>query len=68
MALKKGRAEGLVIGLRGAIALGLELKFGRAGVKLMPTIKQIHDIKQLRRLLRAIKSADSLDEFKRRLG
>jgi len=67
-ALKRGREEGVEIGLLESIALDLKLKFGTAGTKLMAPIKEIHDLKQLRRLLRAIKSAGSLDEFKQRLG
>jgi hypothetical protein len=64
---RRGRKQGLKAGLLEGIALDLELKFGPAGMKLMVTIEAIQDVKQLRGLLRAIKSAGGLAEVKQLL-
>ena len=58
--LEEGRAEGLVEGI-GAM---LEMKFGPAGVALLPEIQSIDDIATLERLLQAIKQAATLDEVR----
>jgi hypothetical protein len=54
-------AEALLEG----IELGLELKFGAAGLQLMPEIKQLTDVEMLRGVLQAIKTAASPDELRR---
>jgi hypothetical protein len=58
--LEEGRAEGLVEGI-GAM---LEMKFGPAGLALLPEIQSIDDIATLERLLQAIKQAATLDEVR----
>ncbi len=55
--LQQGREEGRVQGLRDGIQLALDLKFGAAGVALMPDIARIHDPDLLAAVLAAIKPA-----------
>ena len=69
--IQKGRSEGLTEGLtKGewtALELGLDLKFGEAGLKLMEPIRAIEDLAKLQELRRALKSVQTLDEFRARL-
>lgn len=58
--LKRGRMEELL----NAIELGLDLKFGEEGLKLMPEIREIDDIDVLRAIRSKIKPAKSLDELR----
>jgi hypothetical protein len=44
---RKGFAEGMKKGLLKGIALSLDVKFGRAGRKLLPRIRDIDDVKLL---------------------
>ena len=67
MALKKGRIEGRVEGLMESIELDLRIKYGSPGMKLLATIKEIHDIERLRAVLLALKTASDLAEIKRLL-
>ncbi len=67
-----GREEGIALGqekgyrqgLLEAIALGLELKFGMEGLKLMPEIEEISDIGKLRILEKALRSAQSVEDLR----
>jgi len=59
-----GREEGYREGVLEAIALGLELKFGVEGLKLMPEIEAITDLGVLRILEKAIRTAQSPDELR----
>ncbi len=61
--IEKGKQEGLREGLIGAIELGLELKFGSAGLQLLPEISQIQDMKILETIKARIKTASSLTEL-----
>jgi predicted transposase YdaD len=61
----RGRQIGLREGLLSAIELGLEFKFGEAGLQLMPEIRQIEDIDLLERLRNAIKTVESPQAFRR---
>ncbi len=63
-ALERGRQEGLEEGLLKAIALGLELKFGAAGKRLLPKIQALHNVERLNALTRALKSAETIEEIK----
>ena len=49
--------EGLQQGLLEGIELGLELKFGGEGLKLLPEISQIGDVEILRAILAKLKQA-----------
>jgi hypothetical protein len=64
---KEGLAEGEAKGLREAIALGLKLRFGPAGLKLLPRLREVEDLKALRRLLSAVQSAKNLEAFREKL-
>lgn len=67
LALAKGRQEGLVEGLREAIALDLESKFGAAGKKLRRKLGGVLEVEQLRTLLRTLKTAQTLEEIQQLL-
>jgi hypothetical protein len=58
---RRARTEALLEG----IELGLEVKFGAAGLQLMPEIKQLTDVEMLRGVLQAIKTAASPEELRR---
>ncbi len=62
--LERGREQGYREGVLEAIALGLELKFGMEGLKLMPEIEAITDLGILRILEKAIRTAQSPEEFR----
>ena len=65
--LKEGREIGLREGLYSAIALGLELRFGKNGLRLMKKIREISDIDRLKELKKEIIKAKSLKEFSKRI-
>ena len=65
--LKEGKEAGLREGLYSAIALGLELRFGKKGLRLMKKIREISDIGRLKELKKEIIKAKSLKEFSKRL-
>ena len=54
------RAEGLLDGL----AVALELKFGTAGVALLPELRQIADPEVLQQVAERIKTATSVDDLR----
>jgi hypothetical protein len=58
---RRARTEELLAG----IELGLELKFGGAGLQLMPEISQLTDVDLLRAVRQAIKTAASPEELRR---
>lgn len=58
--LQRGAREGLLAG----IELGLELKFGAAGLRLLPEILQIQDPGVLRAICEGLKTVSSLDELR----
>ena len=63
LAREEGKQEAWVE----TLALGLEVKFGAAGKKLLPKIQALQDVKKLRALTRAIHSAETLEEVKQML-
>ncbi|MCB9130605.1 MAG: Rpn family recombination-promoting nuclease/putative transposase [Anaerolineales bacterium] len=66
--LKQGRESGMHEGLRkgylAAIELGIELRFGADGLRLMPEISQIDDLDVLQTIQKAIKKAETLNEVR----
>ncbi len=61
---QEGHEQGYREGVLEAIALGLELKFGVKGLKLMPEIEAITDLGILRILEKAIRTAQSPEELR----
>lgn len=74
--LERGKAQGIVIGkqegeqngmrqgMLAAIELGLELKFGMAGLALLPAMRQVQNVEVLRALYEGIKTAQRLAELR----
>ena len=59
-----GKQEGKQEGLIAAIELGLELKFGAAGLALLPMVRQVQNTEVLRTLAESIKTAQTLTELR----
>jgi hypothetical protein len=57
LALEKGLLQG--------IEVSLELKFGAAGLQLLPELRQIQNVEVLQAVLRALKTAGSPEELRR---
>jgi hypothetical protein len=55
----------MVEGLLQGIEVALDLKFGAAGLELMPELRQIRDPELLRKVLARIKAADHPDDLRR---
>ncbi|GAC1490186.1 MAG: hypothetical protein NVS2B14_02110 [Chamaesiphon sp.] len=47
-----------------SIELGLELKFGSEGLRLLPEISQIEDVEQLRAIQAGLKRVNTLSELR----
>ncbi|MFZ4662084.1 MAG: Rpn family recombination-promoting nuclease/putative transposase [Caldilineaceae bacterium] len=59
-----GKQEGKQEGLMAAIELGLELKFGAAGLALLPMVRQVQNTEVLRTLAESIKTTQTLTELR----
>ena len=59
--MQLGRQEGLLEG----IALGLKLKFGAAGLALLPEIRAIQDVAVLEAILQGLETAAELEALRR---
>ena len=62
---EEGLTEGLTRGLTEGIEVALEWKFGEAGLRLMPEIRNIEDQQVLKALLRAVRTAASPEDLRR---
>jgi hypothetical protein len=62
---EEGLLEGTLKGTLNGIKACLELKFGPAGLELMPDIREIHDQVLLDQILHAIRSAASPEDLRR---
>ena len=65
--MQQGMQQGARIELQAGIELGLELRFGAAGLGLLPEISKIQDIELLRTLRSALRTAPTLDDWRRLL-
>ncbi len=63
--IQEGMQQGMREGMLKAIRLGLDLKFGAAGMKLYPGIKKVKDIDILDAISECIRSAASLADVER---
>ncbi len=77
--LREGEARGVVIGEARGVAIGeargrkeqmlsniemsLEAKFGSQGLELIPRIRQVNDLEQLKGILRTIITANIIDDL-----
>ncbi|MBF0458203.1 MAG: hypothetical protein HQK99_09945 [Nitrospirae bacterium] len=66
--ITEGREKGKYEGLIEAVELGLELKFGSAGLEIMGMVKAVDNVDKLEALKNLIRKAGSLDELKVFLG
>lgn len=63
-ALAKGEQQGRRDGLLAGIQLGLKLKFGAAGLALLPEIEALQDVEMLQAILNALEVIDSLEALR----
>lgn len=61
---ERGRQQGLFTGALEAIGLGLELKFGVEGLRLLTEISQIHDLEILKIIQEGLRNVNSIDELR----
>lgn len=61
---ERGRQQGLLTGTLDAIGLGLELKFGSDGLRLLTEISQIHDLEVLKTIQEGLRRVNSIDELR----
>ena len=60
----EGLQQGIVEGLQEGIELGLGIKFGARGLKLMPAIRLIQDAGRLKAIKEAVKIAGNIKQVK----
>ena len=64
IALERGLEQGEVRGLRRGIELGLELKFGEAGLQLLPLVRAVERLDVLQAVQESIRTAPNADEIR----
>jgi len=62
--IEQGRQQGIREGLLDGIELGLELKFGSAGLRLLPEIGEIEDVDVLRQVHAGIRTSAEIEELR----
>jgi flagellar biosynthesis/type III secretory pathway protein FliH len=62
--IQQGIQQGIRQGLTEAIEMGLQLRFGAEGYRLMPKIYKIEDVPALRSVKDAVRSMKNIDEIK----
>ena len=62
--IQQGIERGKLEGILEAIKFGLELKFGKEGIKLYPEIKKIKDLNILEAMIDVIRLAESVEDVK----
>jgi hypothetical protein len=65
--LSEGRKEGLSEGLRDGLELALKLKFGAASDQIIPEVRRLTDVAQIRFLYAQLESATTIDEVRQAL-
>lgn len=63
--LELGHERGLREGLLAGIEMGLQLRFGAAGLAILPEIADIEDVGTLRAVRDALLTARTLDDVRR---
>lgn len=69
--LEKGLEKGIELsrdGLRAGIRLALKLRFGEAGLAVLPAVTEIKDVQRLRSLLDELERVEGIEEFRELLG
>ncbi|MCI0639586.1 MAG: hypothetical protein L0Y72_18930 [Gemmataceae bacterium] len=67
LAMRKGREEGREEGILEGIELDLQTKFGSNGRKLLPKVRALGSVAELRRFARFLKIAKSITQVRSRL-
>lgn len=62
--IREGKRQGMREGLLAGIELGLELKFGEAGLRLLPEIYKIEDVDVLRAVHEGLKIVTTMEELR----
>ena len=62
--IQQGIQQGIRQGLIEAIEMGLQLRFGAEGYRLLPKIYKIEDVHALRAVKDAVRSMENIDEIK----
>ena len=61
--IRQGVRQGIREGMLEAIELGLTIRFGKKGLKMMPRIRKIQSLERLTALKDAIKTAATAEDF-----
>lgn len=61
---RQGWHEGFIEGLAEAITIMLEAKFGAAAKRLARKVRALQDVERLRAVVRAVATAESLDDVR----
>ncbi len=61
--LQQGIVQGRRQGLLDAIDLGLKLRFGSAGLRLLPEIRRIDDLEMLQAIYEGIETVESPEDL-----